>query len=146
MSKKIRILVLILVGLAGLGYFALTRGCTKLYFAGQMINKRTFDNEKKLGATIRFATTAKGWIRTPLKVPMDDIWRDKIGRKGMNYFLVGAPSSLLKTYSSRFDPESRYYQAWFGCYTVLDEPDGHPYGFENGQPVWEDFIYLAGED
>lgn len=146
MSKKAFLLVFAAVALGGLGYFASTRTSVRLYFAHRMVEKRTFDSEKKLGATIHFARIANGWIRLPLKVPMDDIWRKKIGRRGMNYFLVGAPRSILKRSCARFDPASAHYQAWFGCYTVLDEQDGLPFGFNNNEPVWDEFIRLAGED
>jgi hypothetical protein len=146
MSRKISVIVLAIIALGGLGYFASTRAFVRVYAAGRMVNKRTFDSETKLGATIRFGKISTGWIRSPFKVPMDNIWREKIGRKGMNYFLLGAPRSILKTYCARFDPKSKYYQAWFGCYTVLDEQDGGRFGFVNGQPAWDNFIRLAGED
>ncbi len=146
MSKKTRLLVLIVIALGGLGYFASTRSYVRLYLAGRMVKKRTFDGEKRLGAIIHFARIANGWIQSSLKVPMDDIWQQEIGRKGMNYFLIGAPGSILKKSCARFDPRSTYYQAWFGCYTVLDEQDGYPFGFKNAEPVWDEFVRLAGED
>jgi hypothetical protein len=111
MLKKTRLLVLIVVALGCLGYFASTRSYFRLYFAGRMVKKRTFDGEKTLGAIIHFAKISNGWIRSSLKVPMDDIWREKIGRRGMNYFLIGAPQSILKKSCARFDPRSAYYQA-----------------------------------
>ncbi|MCP2604938.1 hypothetical protein NLC29_02150, partial [Candidatus Aminicenantes bacterium AH-873-B07] len=82
----------------------------------------------------------------PLKGAMDNIWKHRIKRKGMNYFIMGAPKSIFSNYIERFNPKSKFYQAWFGCYTVLDGENKIPYGFRKDNPIWEEFIKLAIED
>lgn len=146
MLKKITVILLIIIILGSIAYYMSTRKSVRFYFAGRMIEKQTFENEKKLRAKIHFTIVKKGWINRPLKTPMDEIWKDRIGRKGMNYFLVGSPKSIFSKYSERFNPKSELYQAWFGCYTILDREDGDKYGFENGKLIWEELIQLAVED
>jgi hypothetical protein len=111
-----------------------------------MISKQIFKNERLLGAVVHFSKVKKGWVKYPLKGQMDNIWKHKIGRKGMNYFIIGAPKSIFQNYVERFNPKSKFYQAWFGCYTILDGENKIPYGFKNGNPVWKEFIQLAIED
>ena len=145
MLKKITIPLAIIVLLSGIGYYLYTRNSVVLFAAGKMLDRQTFENEEILGAKIHFESIQKGWIKHPLKGQMDEIWSEKIGKRGMNYFFVGTPRSIFSQYSERFNPKSKLYQAWFGCYIILDE-EGLAYGFENGNPIWEKFIQLAIED
>jgi hypothetical protein len=50
---------------------------------------------------------------------------------GMNYFLLPMPAGG-NAWSERFNPESRYFQAWIGIYTVPDS-SGAIYGLQDGK-------------
>ena len=145
--KKILLITFIIILILGVtGYYLSTRVSVRLFIAGKITARQIFENEKSMGATVLFSKIKKGWIKYPLKGPMDNIWKYRIKRKGMNYFIMGAPKSIFSSYVERFNPKSKFYQAWFGCYTVLDEKGKAPYGFKNDNPVWKDFIKLAVED
>jgi hypothetical protein len=51
---------------------------------------------------------------------MDNIWQSQgLNAKGQNYYFFAKPTQS-RTYSDRFNPESNYFQAWFGAYTIED--------------------------
>ncbi len=50
------------------------------------------------------------------KQNMNGVWK-RLNIKGINYFAFGKPV-LLKNHASRTDPNSMYYQAWFGTYVI----------------------------
>jgi hypothetical protein len=62
--------------------------------------------------------TSPDWINKPYSIRMDDIWRDEgIEAMGMNYYYL--PKAVKgNSYSERFNPQSKYYQAWFGIYII----------------------------
>lgn len=67
-----------------------------------------------------FRIISPGWLNQVFKQWMNDIWHNSgIGAKGMNYFFFPLPAPS-HTYSERFNPQSRYFQCWFGAYTVED--------------------------
>lgn len=146
MVKKIGIILIIIIAVAGIGYYLYTRISVRLFIAGKIIQRKTFEDEKILGAKIHFTKIKKGWIRSPLKGEMDDIWKKSIGRRGMNYFFVGAPKTIFRQFSERFNPQSKFYEAWFGCYTILDGEEGTTYGFIDGNPDLKKLSELALED
>ena len=62
---------------------------------------------------------APGW--TPIvRADMDDAWK-RLGRRGFNSFVLGAPEHPFAGGASREDPASIRYQAWFGVYSVVLE-------------------------
>lgn len=60
-----------------------------------------------------------GWISQ--QVSMDPIW-ESLGLRGVNHYAYGGPVSPNE-FSSRSDPDSPLYQAWFGVYTVAGGKD-----------------------
>jgi len=63
--------------------------------------------------------------------------------KGNNYWTFGPPTQSGQ--SSRFDPESKLYQAWFGIYTHVGV-DGLQVGFNGNEPDIEILKRLAEID
>lgn len=59
---------------------------------------------------------APGWTRI-IRTDMDDAWQP-LGRTGFNSFVFGAADGVFTSGSSREDPSSPRYQAWFGVYAV----------------------------
>jgi hypothetical protein len=146
MLKKVSIIIIIFILIGIIAYYAYTLKSVRLFILGKRIDKLTFENEKLLGAKINFTIIRSGWIKFPLKLQMDEIWKKQIKKRGMNYFIIGAPASIFNQYSDRFNPRSKLYQAWFGCYTVIDDMDNVKYGFENGEPNWQKLAQLAVAD
>lgn len=66
--------------------------------------------------------------------------------QGVNYWTMGIPTDCVS--SSRFDPDSRMYQAWLGAYTLvpLDEKCQRPPGIKNGSPDMKFFGRIAAID
>jgi hypothetical protein len=73
--------------------------------------------EKNIGYHIQLLNKLnKNWINSCVLVEMSSVWK-KFGLEaiGLNYFTIGLPARNL---SSRFIPESPYFQSWFGAYLV----------------------------
>ena len=71
--------------------------------------------EKKLGYRVSF-NLPKGWINGLMTFDMTSVWKKYgIDAKGINYFSIGHIKNNLST---RFVPNSKYYQAWLGGYLV----------------------------
>lgn len=72
--------------------------------------------EKKLGFKVELNSLESDWINGVMIYDMTHIWKKHgIDAKGLNYYTIGKVKNGL---SSRFDPNSPYYQAWLGCYIV----------------------------
>jgi len=69
--------------------------------------------------TTSFDPLPAGWIAD--QQVMDPIW-EPLGVRGVNHYAYGSPASPNK-FSSRSDPDSPLYQAWFGVYTIVGGKD-----------------------
>ncbi|MFZ5438691.1 MAG: hypothetical protein ACOZQL_01720 [Myxococcota bacterium] len=65
---------------------------------------------------------APGWAPI-IRTDMDDAWKP-LHRRGANSFVFGAPEGWFASGSSREDPGSVRYQAWFGVYSVVLDGEG----------------------
>ena len=75
---------------------------------------------------IAFDPLPAGWIAD--QQVMDPIW-ELLGIRGVNHYAYGGKVSP-NDFSSRSDPDSPLYQAWFGVYTIAGEKDK----FQTGDP------------
>jgi hypothetical protein len=67
-----------------------------------------------------FKNVSANWYNQVFKLRMDNIWQSQgISAKGQNYYFIAKPTQS-RSYSDRFNPESNYFQAWFGAYTIED--------------------------
>ncbi len=67
-----------------------------------------------------FEYVASDWSKKPYNIRMDDMWHSEgIGATGQNYYFFPKPATGYR-YSERFNPQSDYFQAWFGVYTIED--------------------------
>ena len=67
-----------------------------------------------------FNNVSTNWYNQVFNLRMDNIWQSQgINAKGQNYYFFARPTQS-RTYSDRFNPESKYFQAWFGAYTIED--------------------------
>jgi len=74
------------------------------------------NREKQLGYKIVFPKLSPHWIDGTVLYDMTSIWKKAgLNAIGVNYFTIG---ELKNEISTRFDPESSYYQAWLGGYLV----------------------------
>jgi hypothetical protein len=70
-----------------------------------------------------FSYISSNWRDRPYKIRMDDIWQDEgIDAQGQNYYFFPRPTQGHK-HSERFNPQSDYFQAWFGIYTIENTND-----------------------
>lgn len=77
--------------------------------------------EKKLSYKVELNNLNPNWINGVVRFDMTPIWRKHgIDARGINYYTIGKVKNGL---SSRFDPNSAYYQAWLGCYIVQFDHD-----------------------
>ncbi len=85
------------------------------------------------------------WIPRYNKMNMNGIWQSEgIDRQGFNYYFL--PKAVApNTCSERFNPVSKYFQSWFGAYTVVDNQDG-VYAVVNNDLLVVDIIRLAIAD
>ncbi|NOY06027.1 MAG: hypothetical protein GXO82_05275, partial [Chlorobi bacterium] len=85
------------------------------------------------------------WIPQYYKMSMNSIWQaEGINRQGFNYYFLPkavAPNAC----SERFNPASKYFQSWFGTYTIADNQDG-VYAVVNDDLVVDEIIRLAIAD
>lgn len=90
-----------------------------------------------------FTTGVSNWI--PQKLNMSTIWQaDGIDWDGYNYYFVTNAQPPYKC-SERFNPNSDYFQSWFGMYTVSDKAD-EKYVLEMGELDELKIIKLAIAD
>ncbi|RPI00979.1 MAG: hypothetical protein EHM64_16410 [Ignavibacteriae bacterium] len=67
-----------------------------------------------------FRYVSANWFNQVFTLPMDNIWQYYgIAAKGQNYYFLSNPTQA-RTYSDRFNPQSNYFQSWFGAYTIED--------------------------
>lgn len=67
-----------------------------------------------------FRYISSNWLNQVFNLRMDDIWHYYgIRARGQNYYFFPKPTQA-QTYFDRFNPQSDYFQAWFGAYTVED--------------------------
>jgi hypothetical protein len=72
--------------------------------------------ENAIGYRITFSKLPSGWVNGQITYDMSRVWsKHHIPARGVNYFTLG---SIHNGVSSRFDPESPYFQAWLGGYIV----------------------------
>lgn len=96
-----------------------TKVLTTLHKAVEYAMKR---RENLVGYKVEFKNIPDGWLKETVNVDMTFTWwkYGLRGVQGLNYFTIG---SIIDGLSTRFDPKSKYYQAWVGCYLVkLDKP------------------------
>src|ERR1700690_3162360 len=89
---------------------------------------------------IAFDPLPAGWIAD--QQVMDPIW-EPLGVRGVNHYAYGGPV-LPNEFSSRSDPDSPLYQAWFGVYTIAGGKDKWPTG-KKGR-VFQAAVKLAEYD
>lgn len=78
--------------------------------------KRNIKLEKDIGYRLVLKNIPDSWINGVALIDMTKTWqRAAIRAQGLNYFTIGAVANGL---SSRYDPTSPMYQAWFGGYVV----------------------------
>lgn len=86
---------------------------------------RGINQEKRLGYKLVLNSLSSNWINGAMIADMTRTWRN-YGLKvsGTNYFTIG---NINNNFSSRFDKDSPYYQAWLGGYLVkLDSIEEWP--------------------
>ena len=84
--------------------------------AADILYKRSLRLQAGIGYELILNNIPDGWINGIVLMDMTSTWRKAgIEARGLNYFTVGAIKDGL---SSRYDPASPYYQAWFGGYIV----------------------------
>ncbi len=67
-----------------------------------------------------FRYVSTNWLNQVFTLNMDNIWQYYgIGARGQNYYFFPKPTQA-RIYSDRFNPESNYFQSWFGAYTIED--------------------------
>jgi hypothetical protein len=86
--------------------------------------QRNNDNPILLRRTGRkdpaFEYVSSNWSKNPYNIKMDDMWLSEgISATGQNYYFFPKPAKGHK-YSERFNPQSNYFQSWFGVYTIED--------------------------
>lgn len=84
------------------------------------------DDENPLGTSAvglsdpSFKNFSTNWYNQVFNMRMDNIWQSQgLNAKGQNYYFFAKPTQS-RTYSDRFNPESNYFQSWFGAYTIED--------------------------
>jgi hypothetical protein len=106
-------------------------------------NRKFQANESFIGikpTMSEYGSFLKGYVSTN----MSDKWQGKdIPIKGNNYWTIGPPTQTGN--SSRFDPTSNLYQAWFGIYTHVGV-DGKQFGLKDNEPDIELLKRLAEVD
>jgi hypothetical protein len=79
----------------------------------------------------RFQYIPASWFGMVNSIDMGAYWNGAgIPFGGMNYFLLPMPAGG-NAWSERFNPDSKYFQAWIGIYTVPDS-NGAIYGMQDG--------------
>ena len=71
-----------------------------------------------------FQYISPDWIPQYNKMSMRSIWLEHgIDRDGFSYYFL--PKAMApNTCSERFNPLSKYFQSWFGVYTISDNSNG----------------------
>ncbi|MHB1688766.1 MAG: hypothetical protein ACYCVH_15540 [Ignavibacteriaceae bacterium] len=92
-----------------------------------------------------FHYISSNWIPQYNKIDMHDIWLNAgINREGFSYYFL-PKAKAPDTCSERFNPDSKYFQAWFGIYTVSDNSKG-VYAIKNNKLNAMDIIKLGIAD
>jgi len=92
-----------------------------------------------------FNYISPNWISQYNKMDMHNIWLiDGIDREGYNYYFLPKAVSP-NTCSERFNPNSNYFQSWFGMYTLSDNSKG-TYAIQNTELNTMDIIKLGISD
>jgi hypothetical protein len=79
------------------------------------VSHRISDEERKLGVNVKIGWFAQGITQGTFVSYMSPIWNQKdFSAEGNNYWTMGWRGNTVS--STRFDPESKFYQAWFGVY------------------------------
>ena len=92
-----------------------------------------------------FQYISNNWIPDYFKISMDDMWQyEGINRNGDNYYFLPKPIAPFEC-SSRFIPDSDYFQTWLGMYTISDNSQG-TYALESGIPDKEAILALTIAD
>lgn len=77
---------------------------------------KTLKAENLIGYRLILNNLSPHWINSIMPYDMTPVWkRDGMDASGVNYFTVGAIKNGM---SERFNPNSPYYQSWFGGYIV----------------------------
>lgn len=98
---------------------------------------------KRLGIYLDFGQIPKGWVQAIHPADLSSTWH-KMGLpiEGVGYSTIGAIKN--GQISTRFIPDSNYYQAWLGGYLI------HPqttFGIDkDGEPVFSQFAQVAVAD
>lgn len=72
--------------------------------------------EKRLRFKVELNNLKSEWIDGTMVFDMTPVWKKHgINARGINYYTIGAVKDDL---SSRYNPNSPYYQAWYGGYIV----------------------------
>jgi len=96
-------------------------------------------------AVPEFLNLADAWYPSPFSIDMSDYWKEAgIPFGGMNYYLLTTPAAG-NSWSERFNPDSKYFQAWVGVYTVSDS-NGVVYGIQSGELDAQAIVLLAVAD
>ena len=92
-----------------------------------------------------FIYISGNWYPQAFNMRMDNIWQSQgINAKGQNYYFFAKPTGS-RTYSDRFNPQSNYFQTWFGAYTIEDQNNA-TYALSNNVIDAKAIIQLAVAD
>jgi hypothetical protein len=101
---------LVLAGIAGT-ILMFGRG----YLAAQYIQFKVRRLEQQIGMTVEFKAQPPGMMEGTVVSYMTPVWRStQFNAEGNNYWKIGWSNGTGS--STRFDPTSKYYQAWLGAY------------------------------
>jgi hypothetical protein len=103
---------------------------------------------KRRGIDMRFDTRGTGWTRITLKVDLSQQLSEVIGRpvEHAGYSHLGG-FNLSRKYSDLMNPDSIYYEAWIGAYTVFDNENVKHLGFDDaGRPLVQDALDILEAD
>jgi hypothetical protein len=103
---------------------------------------------KRRSIDMRFDTRGTGWTRLTLKVDLSHLLSEVTGRPmehaGYSHF---GGFNLSRGYSDLMNPDSIYYEAWLGAYTVFDNEHVKHFGFDgDGRPVVLDALDILEAD
>ncbi|MBI2569124.1 MAG: hypothetical protein HYV63_19065 [Candidatus Schekmanbacteria bacterium] len=80
-----------------------------------------------------FPVIPDAWVNRETYNIMTGIWAGHgVDAAGTNHWTIARPQR--RTFAERFAPESRYFQAWFGAYTVFDTAKERSWGIGPAGP------------
>jgi hypothetical protein len=102
----------------------------------QPANRTIVDEERELGVFAVPAWFPDGMAQDVAATYMTPYWSNaEFQARGVNYWTVGWPSKGMDS-SSRFDPDSKFYQAWAGVYVARSDSFVH-IGNSRSLPIQE---------